>query len=196
MQATFEQYRDYLYTLRLDLPWTNAEIVEELEKETWVPDQAGYGQNSFPTRFRVKNVQQPRLKQIEQYVEHGGFKQQILATLWTTGLPSLWGVDVDRMDKITFIYGIFTKDCPGYSIRIHTDDRMHVLQGMIYFIDGDDPDQSTVSYTSKQGDNPLRIPTGNGVGYFSANTNDSWHTGQNASNKDRYSLIFGIRLNI
>ena len=91
---------------------------------------------------------------------------------------------------------MFTKDCPGYSIRIHTDDRMHVVQGMIYFINGDDPDQSTVTYTTKAGDDPYRVPTGNGIGYFAANTNDSWHTGQNASNQDRYSLIFGIRLNI
>jgi hypothetical protein len=196
MQANFELHHNYIYTLRLDLPWSNAELVEDLEKETWIPDEAGYGQNSFPTRFRVRTVQQPRLKEIEQYVERGGFKQQILDTLWATNFPSYWGVDAERMDKMTFIYGMFTKDCPGYSIRIHTDDRMHVVQGMIYFIDGDDPDQSTISYTSKEGDNPFRIPTGNGIGYFGANTNDSWHTGQNASDKDRYSLIFGIRLNI
>jgi len=196
MQATFHAQRDYIYTLQLDMPWTNSELVNELEQEIWTPDEAGYGQNSFPTRFRVKTVQQPKLKQIEQYIEHGGFKQQVLATLWNTRFPSLWGVDADRMDKMTFIYGMFTKDCPGYSIRIHTDDRMHVVQGMIYFINGDDPDQSTVTYTTKAGDDPYRVPTGNGVGYFAANTNDSWHTGQNASNQDRYSLIFGIRLNI
>jgi hypothetical protein len=196
MRSTFTKQKDYLYTLQLDLPWTNAEIVQELKQETWDPDQAGYAQNSFPTRFRIRNVQQPKLKDIEQYVEHGGFKQQIIDTLWATNFPSIWGVDADRMDRMTFIYAMFTKDCPGYSIRIHTDDRMHVVQGMIYFIDGDDADQSTWSYTTKNGDDPYRVPTGHGAGYFAANTNDSWHTGQNASTQDRYSLVFGIRLNI
>ena len=196
MQIAFQKQRDFIYTLQLDLPWTNQEIVNELKKETWQPDQAGYSQNSFPTRFRVQNPRQPICQSIQQYVEQGNFKRTILDTLWATPFPGIWGVDVDRMDRITFIYGIFTKDCPGYSIRIHTDDRMHVLQGMIYFIEGDDPDQSTTTYTTFEGDNPLRIPTGSGAGYFAANTNYSWHTGQNASDQDRYSIIFGIRLNI
>jgi hypothetical protein len=97
---------------------------------------------------------------------------------------------------MTFMYGMFTKDTPGYFIRPHTDDRMHVLQGMIYFIDGDDPAQSTMTYTTFEGDNPLRIPTGSGMGYFAANTNTSWHSGQNSSAQDRYSMVFGIRLDV
>lgn len=196
MQVTFQKQRNFIYTLKLELPWTNQEIVKELKKETWRLDQSGYSQKSFPTRFRVQEPQQPICQAIQQYVENGNFKRNIIDTLWSTPFPSVWGVDADRMDSMTYIYGMFTKDCPGYSIGIHTDDRMHVLQGMIYFIDGDDPDQSTVSYTTFEGDNPLRIPTGSGLGYFAANTNYSWHTGQNASNQDRYSIIFGIRLNL
>lgn len=196
MQVSFQKQRDFIYTLELDLPWSNQEIVDQMAKEPWQPDQAGYGQNSFPTRFRVPNATQPIPQVIQHYVEKGDFKRSILDTLWATNFPAFWGVDADRMDRMTFIYGILTKDCPGYSIRIHTDDRMHVLQGMIYFINGDDPKQSTVTYTTKEGANPYRIPTGNGIGYFAGNTNDSWHTGQNASTLDRYSIIFGIRLNI
>ena len=198
MQVQFNKQRNFLYTLQLNLAYPNQEIVSDLEQETWYPDEAGYGQNSFPTRYRVKQVTQPRLLDLEKFVEHGDFKQQILKILWNDpeNFSSQWGVSEDRMDAMTFIYGIFTKDCPGYFIRPHTDDRMHVVQGMIYFIDGDDAQQSTQFYTTKEGDNPFRVPTGSGKGYFAANVNDGWHTGQNSSAKDRYSLIFGIRLNL
>jgi hypothetical protein len=196
MNVSFEFQRKYVYTLKLDLPASHDQIISELAQEDWQPDEAGYAQNSFPTRYRLRTVTQPTLKQIEQYVEHGSLKRDIIDLLWTTGFPAVWGVTADRMDAMTFIYGIFTKDCPGYSIRPHTDDRMHVLQGMIYFIAGDDPAQSTMTYTSFEGDNPLRIPTGSGVGYFAANTNYSWHSGQNSSTQDRYSMVFGIRLDV
>ena len=204
MQATFQKQRDYVYTLQFDLPWTNQEIVTELTKENWQADAGGYTQDSFPTRYRIQTVQQPYLKAIEDYVINGEFKKKIINTLWepvtngaqSLGFSALWGVDATRMDAMTFIYGMFTKDCPGYFIRPHTDDRMHVVQGMIYFIDGDDLDQSTTVYSTKEGANPYRIPTGSGIGYFAANTNDSWHSGQNSSNQDRYSMVFGIRLNI
>lgn len=196
MNAQFEFQRNYVYTLKLDLPATQDQIIAELAQETWQPDEAGYAQNAFPTRYRLRTVTQPTLKQIEQYVEHGTFKRDIINLLWTTNFPAVWGVDADRMDAMTFIYGIFTKDCPGYFIRPHTDDRMHVLQGMIYFIAGDDPDQSTTIYSTFEGADPLRIPTGSGIGYFAANTNYSWHAGHNASDQDRYSMVFGIRLDV
>ena len=196
MQATFQKQRDFVYTLQLDLPYSNSEIIEALHKETWIPDEAGYGQNSFPTRYRVPDSQQPIPKEIQLYIEKGHFKRAIIDTLWSTNFPSLWGVSADRMDTMTFMYGIFTKDCPGYSIRPHTDDRMHVVQGMIYFINGDEPSQSTVVFSTKDETNPYRIPTGNGAGYFAANTNDSWHSGQNSSTQDRYSIVFGVRLDL
>jgi len=197
MQITFNKQRDYIYTIKLDLPYTNKEIVTELIQEDWQSDIAGYAQNSFPTRFRVRQVRSPILCEIEKYVEHGEFKSLLLTELYKSqSFGAIWGVGPERMDKMTFIYGIFTKDLPTYNIRIHTDDRMHVVQGMIYFIPTDDPDQSTTFYTTFEGNNPMRIPTGPGAGYVAANTNNSWHTGKNSSNKDRYSLIFGIRLNL
>ena len=197
MQILFEKQCDYIYTFKLNLPYTNETFVKALQQETWLPDQAGYAQNSFPTRCRVRQVQSPILHEIEQYVEHGEFKSLVLTELYKNdSFGAIWGVSPDRMDKMTSIYGIFTKDLPTYNIRIHTDDRMHVVQGMIYFIPADDPDQSTTFYTTFEGDNPMRIPTGPGLGYVAANTNNSWHTGKNSSTQDRYSLIFGIRLNL
>ena len=196
MQVFFNKQRNFIYTFKLDLPYSNSEIIDELKIENWQEDVAGYSQNSFPTRFRLKELTQPKLKEIEHYVEHGDFKQTIINELWSTQFPGYWGVSAERMMSMTHLYGVFTKDCPGYSIRIHTDDRMHVVQGMIYFIPLDDPDRSTTFYTTFDCDNPMRIPTGPGAGYIAANTNNSWHTGKNSSSEDRYSLIFGIRLNL
>jgi hypothetical protein len=197
MQAHFQFQRPYIYTLQLDLPYTNEEIVSDFKSEVWSPDEVVPGQSSFPSRFRLRSVTRPRLQEIAHYVEHGDFKRKIINTLWSNPeFSGYWGTDADRMDSITFIYGIFTRDLPDYFIRIHTDNRMHVVQGMIYFVDGDDPAQSTTMYSTQSGDDPYRIPTGHGLGYFAANTNDSWHAGQNISSQDRYSLIFGLSLDL
>jgi len=196
MQVDFQHLRDYIYSIKLDLPYTNEEIVNELRIENWEEDIAGYGQSSFPTRYRLRQVTQPKLLEIERYVEHGDFKQRIIDELWKTPFTGHWGVSAEKMMKITHLYGGFTKDLPGFNIRIHTDDRMHVVQGMIYFINDNDPKQSTCFYSDKNAKDPLPMTTGHGLGYFAANTNDGWHTGQNASDVDRYSMIFGIRLDL
>ena len=197
MQINFQKQRDYVYTFTLDLPYTNDEIVSILKQETWLPDQAGYAQNNFPTRYRLTHPKNSALTEIQQWIDHGDVKAQIIDRLYQESLfPGYWGLSQERMMDQTFIYGIYTLDRPGYSIRIHTDDRLHVAQGMIYFIPTDDPDQSTTFYTTFEGDDPMRISTGPGAGYVAANTNNSWHTGKNTSNEDRYSLIFGIRLKL
>ena len=197
MQVFFNKQRDYIYTFDLQLPYTNDEILQALTQETWVPDQAGYAQDSFPTRFRLVHPENIILKEIQNLVEKSDLTTQIISTLYQEPLfPGYWGLSQERMIENTFIYGVYTLDKPGYSIRIHTDDRLHVVQGMIYFMPTDDPDRSTTFYTSYEGNNPMRIPTGPGTGYFAANLSTSWHTGKNASSQDRYSLIFGIRLNL
>jgi hypothetical protein len=197
MQAVFKKQRDYIYTFQFDLPCPNATILHTLQQETWQPDRAGYAQNDFETRYRLTHPTDSRLIAIQDCIQNNDFKNQIISTLYQEQLfPGYWGLSQERMMDQTFIYGVYTLDKPGYSIRIHTDDRLHVVQGMIYFIPTDDPDQSTTFYTTFEGDNPMRIPTGPGLGYIAANTNNSWHTGKNASTQDRYSLIFGIRLNL
>ena len=197
MQINFQKQRDYIYTFNLSLPHTNDKILSALQQETWTADQAGYAQNSFSTRYRLTHPKNSVLTEIQQWIDHGDVKKQIINQLYQEPLcPGYWGLSQERMMDQTFIYGIYTLDRPGYSIRIHTDDRLHVAQGMIYFVPTDDSDQSTTFYTSIDGDNPMRIPTGPGAGYVAANTNNSWHTGKNASTQNRYSLIFGIRLDL
>jgi len=198
MEITFTKQRDYVYTLKLELPYSNEEMLELLQQETWEQDRSnGYQPSTFTTRHRLHYPKNPILKEIQKWVTHGNLKQKLLSTLYQESFWSgLWGVSQERMDSNTLIYGTFIKDRPRYNLIPHTDDRIHVLQGMIYFIPTDDPNQSTMCYTTREGSDPLRIPTGHGLGYFAANSNNSWHAGKNASDQDRYSLIYGIRLNL
>lgn len=195
MQTEFSPLRSGVYQLKLHIPYTNDQIVQELSRESWIADQAGYGQNSFETRYRCPNPTNVALTEVSNYVETGNFKQQVIKALYSDPLfAGNWGLTPEKMDQTTHLYALYTWDRPGYSIRIHTDDRMHVAQGMIYFIDGDDPEQSTYFYDNKNGDNPVRVPTGHAQGFVGANLNNGWHTGQNTSNRERYSLMFGLRL--
>jgi hypothetical protein len=195
MDVNFTRFRDYLYQAKLNLPYTRTQLIQEFQDQPWEADQAGYGQNNFDTRYRLHNPQGTMLKDIVDYVEHSDFKQRMIAALYSSRFFSgYWGMSPEKMDETTHLYALYTWDRPGYSIRIHTDDRMHVAQGMIYFIDGDDPDQSTTFYTDKHGSDPFRIPTGYGLGFVGANTGETYHSGQNSSSQERYSLMLGLRL--
>lgn len=195
MQSKFTKLRGSLYQLTVNLPCNYDIIIQELKDQLWVADEAGYGQNNFETRYRLKEPNGELLNSIVNDVEHGTFKQELIAALYLDPFfAGYWGLTPDKLYQTTHLYALYTWDRPGYSIRIHTDDRMHVAQGMIYFIDGDDPDQSTYAYTDKDGNNPLRVPTGYGQGFVNANLNDSWHTGKNSSTQERYSLMIGLRL--
>ena len=65
-----------------------------------------------------------------------------------------------------------------------------------YFVEKDDPDQSTVYYTSNKFDDPLRIDNTFGNGVFHINDHTAWHEGYNKSNVTRYSLICGLLLKV
>jgi hypothetical protein len=92
----------------------------------------------------------------------------------------------------TSTFTTFVQDKPGYTTSCHLDNRRIVITGMYYFIEGDDPNQSTYFYTSKDGANELRMPTGFNCGWLMGNLNSTWHLGFNRSNKDRYAILFGL----
>ena len=197
MIPQFQKLRNFVYQLTVNLPVSYPDLIELLKAETWPPDQIGYGQSNLQYRHRLPNPVNPILDQILSDVSGAEFKQVIIDQLYKESVFSgMWGISPEKMSKITTVYSGFVCDRPGHMIRIHTDDRMHVTQGMIYFVNGDDPDQATTFYTTPNSDNPLRITTGYGLGFMAANTNDGWHSGHNLSDQDRYSIIFGLRLNL
>ena len=87
-------------------------------------------------------------------------------------------------------------DKPGFTTGVHIDCKSQVCTGMLFFNKTDDPDQSTSFYTSLSGDNPIRISSEYGHGWFSANTYWGYHIGGNNSSRDRYALIFISNLNL
>lgn len=197
MIPRFQKLRDIVYRLDVDLPVPCNELISLLSAEAWPHDQIGYGQSNLQYRYRLSDPTNPVLKHILDQVSGSEFKQATIDQLYREPtFPGMWGITPEKMSALTVVYSGFVRDRPGHLIRIHTDDRMHVTQGMIYFVDGDDPDQATTFYTSRDHDNPLRISTGYGTGFMAANTNDGWHAGHNRSDRDRYSIIFGLRLNL
>ena len=197
MIPRFQKLRDIVYQLDVDLPVSYTKLISLLSAETWPPDQIGYGQSNLQYRYRLPNPVNPVLNHILDNIAGPEFKQTIIDQLYKEPtFPGHWGISPEKMSALTVVYSGFVCDRPGHVIRIHTDDRMHVTQGMIYFVNGDDPDQATTFYTSQNQDDPLRITTGYGTGFMAANTNNGFHSGHNASDQDRYSIIFGLRLNL
>lgn len=197
MIPRFQKLRDIVYQLNVDLPVTYTELISLLSAETWSPEQIGYGQSNLQYRYRLSNPVNPILKHILDEISGPEFKKTIIDQLYReTSFLGLWGTSPEKMSALTVVYSGFVCDRPGHVIRIHTDDRMHVTQGMIYFVNSDDPDQATTFYTSKNHDDPLRITTGYGTGFMAANTNNGFHSGHNVGVQNRYSVIFGLRLNL
>ena len=90
----------------------------------------------------------------------------------------------------------FVCDKPGYNIGIHTDCRIQICLGMLFFNSFDDADQATTFYTTHSGDNPMRMSSEFGTGWYSANTHDSWHTGGNNTQRNRYAILFSNNLEL
>lgn len=193
MHMTFDKKRDWIYEVDFNLPFDQRELMDDLRNDDWQGDDSGYNMNPFSKRYRLHAPRSPRLQEIQRWFMGDEFKQHIMNQLyseeWWSGY---WGISPKRMWERTTVFGNLTLDKPGFGTGIHLDNRTLVAVGMCYFIDGDDPQQSTYFYTSKDKDNELRIPTGFGKGWIAANMHDSWHDGFNRSEKDRYNALLGL----
>ena len=108
-----------------------------------------------------------------------------------------WGLaDINDLVKNVKTTCHFVCDKPGYTTGVHLDCKSQVCTGMLFFNKEDDLKQSTTFYTSPNKDNPIRISSEYGNGWFSANTYWGHHIGGNNSSRDRYALIFISNLNL
>jgi len=197
MQVTFNKKRDFVFEAKFELPYSNEEIISALKAETWIPEIAGYGMENLVSRYTLDNVtiKDPKLNEIKEFFTSRNFKRTQMGLLYEQpDWVNLWGVKQEVLYDHTSSYARFYLDKPGFNTLIHIDNRTLINNGICYFISGDDPDQSTLFFNNVAGDNPLRIPTGHGLGWLAANTHNSWHTGENKSNQDRYHISFGITL--
>jgi hypothetical protein len=197
MQVNFTHLRNYVYEADFQFDYTPEVILEHLQSAMWIPNINGYSQKGFAAREDLTNPN-PVLQSVLNYFNSESFQQSIVNTLFENldFTNAYWPIQPDNFKKIISSSGRFIKDHPNFTTGIHLDNRLLVASGMCYFINGDDPNQSTNFYSSRKADNPIRIPTGLAKGWMAANTENSWHDGYNRSDKNRYSILYSLSIKV
>ena len=205
MNLTIWLLRPGLYGLSVSLDYDYATIINALDSEDWQAhadrkDGAGLAGDPHTERYGLLNPKSQILNDIMSFVNSDSVKEQLVNFVYNTQgdyISSLWeGWSKEQMLQYTFWGCMFNKDQPGFHIPLHLDTRLQIATAMIYFVEKDDPDQSTVYYTSNQCNNPLRISNKFGNGVLHINDHTAWHEGYNKSNVTRYSLICGLLLKV
>ena len=188
---TFNKRRDFVFEVDFNIPKF------DITNEDWVTNEVAYGQTDFNLRSVLNSVTDPAFKSLVDYFFTVDFKNKIVDILYSEPLfAGYWAKSPNEMKSITKTICTPVLDKPGHNTAMHLDSRMLVAAGMCYLINGDDPQQSTIFYTDQHYNNPIRMPTGWGKGWLAANMHDSWHEGFNKSEINRYSILFGLSLDI
>lgn len=205
MNLTINLLRPGLYSLSVSLDNDYDTVINALDSENWQAhadrkEDAGLSGNPYAQRSGLLNPKSQVLKDIMKFVNSDSVKDQLVNFVYDIQgdyISSLWeGWSKEQMLQYTFWGCMFNKDQPGFHIPLHIDTRLQVATAMIYFSKEDDPDQSTVYYTSNKFDDPLRINNAFGNGVLHINDHTAWHEGYNKSNVTRYSLICGLLLKV
>ena len=205
MNLTIGLLRPGLYGLSVSLDYDYATIINALDSEDWQAhadrkDGAGLAGDPYTERYGLLNPKSQILNDIMSFVNSDSVKEQLVNFVYNTQgdyISGLWeGWSKEQMLRYTVWGCMFNKDQPGFHIPLHVDTRLQIATAMIYFVEKDDPDQSTVYYTSNKFDDPLRIDNTFGNGVFHINDHTAWHEGYNKSNVTRYSLICGLLLKV
>ena len=173
--------------LKIDYPWTQEEIYNALENEIYEGDVRSYCNN--PTSTILKELLDRTIKKIPELFAEMCNQDQFKNDTWHLD-------NTEQMTNNTDVLCSLFRDSPGFTTDIHLDSRMTVCSGMLFFNKEDDPTQSTTFYTSPTGNDPIRISSQYGNGWYSANTGYSYHCGSNNSLHNRYSVMFYNKLNL
>lgn len=205
MNLTISTIRTGIYSLTLSLDYDYKTVVDALNSEDWQAhadrkDEAGLAGNPYAERAGLLNPKSQVLKDIMEFVNSNSVKEQLVNFVYEAQgdyISSLWeGWSKEQMLQYTFWGCMFNRDQPGFHIPLHIDTRLQVATAMVYFVEKDDLQQSTVYYTSNKFDEPLRISNEFGNGVLHINDHTAWHEGYNRSNVTRYSLICGLLLKV
>ena len=190
MKAVFYKQRQFVYSIDFETDLTN----EQIQKGILSLDWANAKTNSFKNRYVIYDIPSDNpISKINEYINSDIFKKDIVDLLYQDiDFVKCWQIDSEEMFNNTKTFSSFVCDKPGYTTGCHLDNRRIVITGMYYFIEGDDPNQSTYFYTSEDCKNELRMSTGFNRGWIMGNLHSTWHCGFNHSNKDRYSILFGL----
>jgi hypothetical protein len=205
MNLVIDTIRPGLYSLTLSLDHDYKTVVDCLDSEHWQAhadrkDDAGLAGSPYAERSGLLNPKNKILTDIMDFINSDAVKEQIVNFVYNTQgdyISSLWeGWSREQMLQYTFWGCMFNRDRPGFHIPVHLDTRLQIATAIVYFVEDDDPKQSTVYYTSNRGDNPLRISNKFGNGVLHINDHTAWHEGYNRSDVTRYSLICGLLLKV
>jgi hypothetical protein len=168
-------------------PWPQQEIYSALEQEEYIGDDRAYcsSPKSPILAELLGNVATEIPKLLLEMSDQDQFK------------VDTWHLEYnEQLLNNTKVSCTFLRDAPGFTTKIHIDSRMTVCTGMLFFNSYDDADQSTTFYTSVTGDDPVRISSEYGKGWYSANTSYGFHCGSNNSLRNRYTVLFRNILNL
>ena len=173
--------------LSVDWPFSQEEVYTALENEEYFGD----GDRTY-----CHDIKSPVLKTIYETVMSEA--PALLADMSKHHVfQETWGLDyADQIINNTTLSCHFICDKPGYNTDVHIDARTQVCTGMLFFNSVDDADQATTFCTNYRGDNPLRMSSKYGTGWYMANTHDGWHIGANNTQRNRYAIIFINKLSL
>lgn len=189
--------------LHVDLPFSQADLLSELEQEDWVNPSVinNLGNDNWGgVRFKCMQPkpEHHNMLQLHDFFQSDELKRRLVNWMYETD-PSMtwdWEWTPDQMCTHTKLHGEFSKDMPGFVNVMHTDYRKLVATGMVYFSCTDDDRLSTVFYDTQDRDNAVRMTTNFGDGWWHSNGNNTWHEGWNKTDQVRYSALLGLTLNI
>jgi hypothetical protein len=200
MKLNLQKIRSNLEKVQLTLPYSYKQVKEEFENEAWLShaDYQGKAGDPHLCRSTLADPKSSILKEILNFLSTDEIKSQVINQLYLNNndMKSNWdGWSPEKMFNKTLWGGQFLRDEPGFKIEKHIDSRIQVITMIIYFIEADDPDQSTIFYTDKHGSDPHRIETNFCEGVCFVNDFDVWHEGYNRSTKNRYLITLGLIIN-
>ena len=196
-----QPFHQRVSTLQVQFPWTQQELLSDLEQEDWRP----YGQetavkhDAWPgTRYKVHRPKSPRLQAISQFFARDATRDYLIQCLYRDKpiLQINWQMYPWRMSMNSILHAEFTKDLPGFHNGLHCDMRRLIGTGMIYLVDRNDEDLASCFYANPMREDPRMIPTGWGLGWVHSNDWDTWHDGWNRTQEVRYSILLGLTLKL
>lgn len=190
-----------VYRAKLDMPWSRDEIISEMDSANWgvTHEQEVYADHYWTgARHKLypENIDSstPIMQSLQNYISGIEFKTKLVNFCYES-MPRVFQESwsnwtPEKTIENTHAHAEFIKDGPGLVIPLHTDSRIVVGGGMIYFAETDDPRISTIFYNSYERGDPQRMTTNFCDGWWHANSNNTYHDGGNAADYTRYSMLF------
>lgn len=113
----------------------------------------------------------------------------------TKDFQKLWNhVSLEELKRKLSFHCSLHLDKSKFSLTPHLDSRQIVIVGMIFLNPINDIKQNTVLYDTEDMLNPKYVPSSFGRGWVMSNAHNTWHSGGNSSNQDRYSIMFSYTI--